>query len=795
MLAMLTRSTLDSLAAGAFLAWLTAVQLTSDGQARERTSAVVVTQETYCRAETDRTFYNAAKLAGGVNRFFHFRDVTPLDNQTVVRMNRDTLYSPAVVDTSRGATITVPKMPDGRYCSVLLIDNDHYCPGVIYEAGTYQLPQDTKYLGVLVRIQLLKPTDPEDVALVNRLQDQLVIKAGSADPFPEPKWDATSLDELTAAYRAEFAKYDKYPDGFMGTRGVADEKIRHIACAGAWGLFPNEHAVYINYNAGLPAKGHHTATYKVPENNAFWSITVYGADGYMKSDNALLNESNTKMNPDGTFTVHFCSKEDCGDVPNRLDVSDGWNFLMRVYRPGKSVLDGSYKLPKVTLATTTAKTLTPAEARAIAKEAYIYGFPLVDNMRIQYSYFTDKKDPDYKAPYNTLFNIPRVFTPDDKAIQTANSDTPYSWIGLDLRAEPIVFTVPPIAKERYWSLQLIDLYTHNFDYLGSRTTGNDGGSYLITGPKWSGEMPKGITKVIRCETELASAQFRTQLFTPGDLDNVKQIQEQYIAKPLSAFLNQPTPQAAPPIDFPQPLTPVTQKISLEFFTLLNFYLQFCPPHPSEKALMDRFAKIGVGAGQTFDASKLSLDMRRAIEGGIADAWAEFQNLLVRINKGEVSSGDAFGTREYLQNNYLYRMAAAVIGIYGNDKEEAIYPVYFVDGDKQKLDGSNRYTLRFAKGHLPPVNSFWSLTMYDQPASLLVHNPINRYLLNSTMLPEFKFDDDGGLTLFIQNESPGKGKEANWLPAPEGPFSMVLRLYWPKAEALDGTWTAPPLQRK
>ena len=147
-----------------------------------------------------------------------------------------------------------------------------------------------------------------------------------------------------------------------------------------------------------------------------------------------------------------------------------------------------------------------------------------------------------------------------------------------------------------------------------------------------------------------------------------------------------------------------------------------------------------------------------------------------------------------EGGYLYRMAAALIGIYGNDKEEAIYPVYFVDRDKQKLDGSNRYRLRFAKGQLPPVNSFWSLTMYDQPTSLLVHNPINRCLLNSTMLPEFKYDEDGGVTLFIQNESPGKDQEANWLPAPQGPFSMVLRLYGPKAEALDGTWNQPPLLR-
>ena len=238
-----------------------------------------------------------------------------------------------------------------------------------------------------------------------------------------------------------------------------------------------------------------------------------------------------------------------------------------------------------------------------------------------------------------------MFTPDDKATQTLNSDTPYSWIGLDLRADPIVFIVPPIAHERYWSLQLIDLYTHNFDIPGSRAIGNDGASLLIAGPIWHGEEPPGIAKVIRCETEIASAQCRTQLFNPADLANVKTIQEKYVVKPLSAFLGQPSPKAVPSIDFPKPLTPVTQKTSLEFYKLLNFYLRFCPTHLSEQALMDRFAKIGVGAGQAFDASKVSPDIKKAIEAGMADAWAEFNNLLGRINRGEVTSGDAFGTSE------------------------------------------------------------------------------------------------------------------------------------------------------
>ena len=306
-----------------------------------------VSQKTYCRAETDRTFYNASQLTGGVNKLFSFRNLTPLDRQTVVRMNKDTLYTVALVDTSMGAAITVPEMPAGRYFSVLLLDNDHYCPGVIYTSGTHELPRDTKYLAINVRIQLLRPDDPVDIVLVNQLQDQFVINANSADPFPEPIWDKKSLAALTAEYNKDFARFDLYPEGWMGKRGEADDATRHLGCAGAWGLFPNKDAVYVNYNGRLPADRCHVATYQVPEHNAFWSITVYGADGYMKSVNNILNAANTKMNSDGTFTVHFGSKEACGDVPNRLDAPEGWNFLMRVYRPGQSVLNGSYKLPAV----------------------------------------------------------------------------------------------------------------------------------------------------------------------------------------------------------------------------------------------------------------------------------------------------------------------------------------------------------------------------------------------------------------------------------------------------------------
>lgn len=436
--------------------------------------------------------------------------------------------------------------------------------------------------------------------------------------------------------------------------------------------------------------------------------------------------------------------------------------------------------------------VTPAEARAIAKEAYIYGNPLVDSYRILYSYIVNQKDAEFKAPWNHIKNISRVYTHEDKAVQSPNSDTPYSFLGLDLRTEPIVLTVPQIEKNRYFSIQLIDLYTHNFEYVGSRTTGNDGGHYLITGPRWKGELPDGIKKQIRCETDLALAIFRTQLFDPDDIENVKAIQTGYKVQPLSSFLSKPAPKAAPTIDFIEPLTRDELTKSPKVFAHLNFVLQFCPTHQTEQDLMARFAKINIGAGKTFDWDEFSPEMQAAISGGIADAWDAFAELKTKVDAGEVGSGAVFGTREHLNNNYLYRMGGAVLGIWGNSEAEAIYPTYTVDSNGQNLDGSRRYILRFALGELPPVNSFWSLTMYALPETLLVDNPLNRYLINSTMEPDFVRDEEGGITLYLQHESPGKNKEANWLPAPKGAFVVTMRLYWPKAEALNGTWKQPPL---
>jgi hypothetical protein len=435
---------------------------------------------------------------------------------------------------------------------------------------------------------------------------------------------------------------------------------------------------------------------------------------------------------------------------------------------------------------------TLIETRAIAKDAYIYGVPMVQCYLTMYAFSIDEHNPQYKGPFNAPLSFARVFTPDDSAFVTPNSDTPYTFLSLDLRAEPIVLSVPPVEKNRYFVFQMMDLYTFNFDYLGTRTTGNNGGTFLVAGPHWKGTVPSGITKVLRPETEFINVVGRTQLFNAADLDQVKDTQSKYKAQSLSAFLGQPAPHALPAIHWIAPVPPTQMKTSLQFFNLMGFLLRFCPVQASETALRASFAAIGVGDGKTIDIPSLSPEMKAALEGGMADGQQE-------IDKRRAASGgdvsNFFGTRAFLRNDYVARATGAQMGIGANSKEEALYPLYEKDSSGLLLDGSkSHYTLRFAKGEFPPVNAFWSLTMYNLPQQLLVKNPINRYLINSPMLPNLKLDSEGGLTIYVQSDSPGKDNESNWLPAPKAPFMLAMRYYLPKPELIEATWKSPPVVR-
>jgi hypothetical protein len=404
----------------------------------------------------------------------------------------------------------------------------------------------------------------------------------------------------------------------------------------------------------------------------------------------------------------------------------------------------------------------------------------------------DKGGPNFKAPFNKIGNTTKVFTPADTAFVTPNSDTPYSFVWMDLRTEPVVLTLPPIAENRYYSVQLIDLYTQNFAYLGTRSTGNKGGTFMIAGPDWQGQQPVNIDRLVRSESNIAYALYRTQLFDNADLNKVKLIQNAYKVQTLSQYLKQPAPAAAPKVDWPKP-TP-TMSDSPELFRYLNFMLSFAPPQDVEKDLLARFAKIGIVGGQPFKVSDLSAEQRKALDDGISDAKAEFAQFKKdKVDTHQASSGDFFGTRDHLQGNYLYRYAGANMGIFGNSAEEASYFAYFLDSQGKPLNGARHsYTLHFNKDELPPADAFWSLTMYDGKTKMLVANHMKRYLINSRMLPKLKRDADGGLTLYVQHSEPVDGKKSNWLPAPHGPFYTVLRLYLPKPEVVNGQWKIAPL---
>ncbi len=433
------------------------------------------------------------------------------------------------------------------------------------------------------------------------------------------------------------------------------------------------------------------------------------------------------------------------------------------------------------------------EAYEISKQAYIYAFPMIAGYKAMNEFNIDKTNSQYKGPFNTIISDANVFTPKDTAIVTPNSDTPYSMLQVDLRAEPIVFCVPAIDKDRYYSVQLTDMYSFNYGYVGSRATGNAAGCYMIAGPGWKGDKPDGIAKVFNSETQFGLVIFRTQLFNPADIDNIKKIQARYTAQPLSTFLKQPAPPALPLPNFP-PF--VADAFKLDAFAYLNFLLQFAPTVPAETELRAKFARIGIGPGLPYELPRVG-DAKVATELGIKEGYETIDKQRNEIGK-DVNGwrvGSAFGDRAFYNGNYTLRAAAALAGIYGNDAIEAMYPLAVTDSAGAKLDGSkSNYTLTFPAGAYPPVNAFWSVTMYDGKTQLLIENPINRYLINSPMLPNMKKNADGSLTMYIQNKSPGKDKEANWLPAPDGPIYLVMRLYWPREEALNGTWKPAPIVR-
>lgn len=483
-----------------------------------------------------------------------------------------------------------------------------------------------------------------------------------------------------------------------------------------------------------------------------------------------------------------------------------------------------------------------AEITAIAKEAYLYGYPMVRMYGEMYASAIDTQSPDYKKPFNEFYLSAQPDTPADKHPETASNDTPYGSAWLDLRREPLVLTVPALEDNRYYSVQFTDLFSYNFDYVGTRTAGGQGGKFLIAGPDWKGEKPEGIERVIHSETALAHVLIRVQLQNPQDQPNVENILGAFALEPLSQYAGTDAPPEVAPVNFPaysdeDMRTPA-------FFPCMNFLMQFVSVPQDETELMARFDKISIGAGKPFSVEEMAENVKKAYQAGIDGAIAD----LDAARKGDLIKGaDMHGTRAEMKNHYLNRAYGAMTDLYGASPQEILSIAYKLDSEFKPLNGANQYLVRFGKDSLPPTDAFWSLTLYELPGQLLVDNPIKRYHINSSMVPQMATDPaDGSVTVFIrkaasaavpaaEGETPanaaqtaGEAKpvtpaavapaagavrqqpagqpslpavqpeeavpEANWLPAPEGDFYMVMRIYVPKEEVLNGTWKEPAVMR-
>ena len=427
-----------------------------------------------------------------------------------------------------------------------------------------------------------------------------------------------------------------------------------------------------------------------------------------------------------------------------------------------------------------------SEITAIAREAFIYAYPMLYNYKTLQEQTQDQFSPAYVGGFGRFRHYSKTYTPADTDIVTPNNDTPYSWAWLDLRAEPWVLSVPELSEDRYNVFQWFDLYTHNFAYIGVRATGYKAGSYLFAGPHWNGEVPENISKVFRSETELVGTLTRTGTSGPDDTASVQAIQRKYVLQPLSEFAGGRA--AAPAAQIYWPSWNEERALSAEFISYLNFFLQFTASHESEKQLLQRFATIGIEPGRSFDLAGLPKNIRDAIQAGVAEGLRDLDEEAEKVT----GSSGLFGSREAMQNDYMKRALGAKMGIYGNSIEEAVYSTWPTDSEGQPLDGKRQYEIRFEAGQLPPVKLFWSVTMYNLPQRLLADNKINRYSIGDRT-PGFKPAEDGSITIYVQNASPEGEKKANWLPAPAGPFFIVGRFYGPDETLMDGSYKVPAIQ--
>jgi hypothetical protein len=438
--------------------------------------------------------------------------------------------------------------------------------------------------------------------------------------------------------------------------------------------------------------------------------------------------------------------------------------------------------------------ISEEEAHAIGVNAYLYFYPLITMDLTRKQLTNQEPGPgSLGGPMNGFANIPAFPTADMRSVVRPNFDTLYSSGWLDLTKEPMVVSAPDTGG-RYYLLPMLDMWTDVFASPGWRTTGTQAANFLVTPPGWTGSAPDGVTR-IDAPTPYVWIIGRTKTDGPADYDAVHKIQAGYKITPLSQWGKEPvTPEVKidPAIDMKTP--PKIQVDTMKadkFFAYAAELLKLHPPHITDQPIIARLKRVGFEPGKSFDLDKADPAVKAGLEGAPEAAqklMAWKMPTLARIANGWSMNTDTMGV---YGNYYLKRALVAQLGLGANLPEDAIYPLNLGDSEGKPLDGTNRYTIHFDKEQIPPVEAFWSITLYDSDG-FQVANALNRFAVSSWM--PFKYNPDGSLDLYFQNESPGPDKEANYLPAPKGPFNLTMRLYAPKAEALTGKWNPPPVTK-
>jgi hypothetical protein len=438
--------------------------------------------------------------------------------------------------------------------------------------------------------------------------------------------------------------------------------------------------------------------------------------------------------------------------------------------------------------------ITEEAAHAIGVDAYVYLYPLLsmDITRKQFTNVEPGKELG-KGPMNMFVNVPEYPPADFKGVVRPNFDTLYSIAWLDLTMEPLVISAPDTAG-RFYLLPMLDMWTDVFAAPGWRTTGTGEGNFLVTPPGWTGTVPEGFTRT-DAPTPYVWIIGRTKTDGPADYDAVHKIQAGYKVTPLSRWgkADEPvTVKIDPSVDMKTPpKIQVDTMPAAKYFAYAAELLKLHPPHGTDQPIIAQMKRISIEPGKSFDFDKLDPVVQRALQSAPEDAQQLMTwklATLARVASGWSMNTDTMGV---YGNYYLKRAILSKVGLGANLPEDAIYPLNLFDDTGKPLDGTNRYTLHFDKGATPPVNAFWSITLYDNDG-FQVANPLNRFAVSSWM--PLKTNPDGSLDLFFQNESPGRDKEANWLPAPKGAFNLTMRLYGPKSEALTGKWNPPAITK-